>query len=106
MAKSTWLYGRLTSLQDSTSHPCVHHSIFSASAYIYAAVQEPPTLAAKFQTLASSSGPGMHQTISLRFMAETRKICAIMRSGDVIVVPVEDEGAPVCLSSPRGAHGF
>ena len=48
----------------------------------------------------------MHQTISLRFMAETRKICAIMRSGDVIVVPVEDEGAPVCLSSPRGAHGF
>ncbi|KAF8963616.1 IKI3 family-domain-containing protein [Flammula alnicola] len=53
-----------------------------------------PELVAKFQTMVSSNGPSTTQTISLRFMAETRKIAAIMRGGDVIVISIEEEGAP------------
>jgi hypothetical protein len=33
--------------------------------------------------------------VSLRFVGESRKVTAIMRGGDVIVVSVEEEGAPV-----------
>jgi len=37
----------------------------------------------------------MAQTLSLRFIAETRRIAAIMRGGDVIMISIEVEGAPV-----------
>lgn len=69
-------------------------------------MQAAPALAANFQTLASSTGPGVHQKVALRFMAETRKICAIMRSGDVVAVPVEDEGAPVRRVSAMRLRSF
>ena len=45
-----------------------------------------------FQTVVSSNGPS--QIISFRFMAETRRIAAIMRGGDVIMISIE-EGMPV-----------
>jgi elongator complex protein 1 len=37
----------------------------------------------------------MAQTLSLRFIAETRQIAAIMRGGDIIMISVDVEGAPV-----------
>jgi len=35
--------------------------------------------------------------VSLRFLAETRRIAAVMRGGDVIMVSIEEEGTPVRL---------
>ncbi|KAJ3495435.1 hypothetical protein NLJ89_g10624 [Agrocybe chaxingu] len=49
---------------------------------------------ASFRTVASSNGPSDVQTMSLRFLAEVRKIAAIMRGGDVITVSVDEEDAP------------
>ena len=48
-----------------------------------------------FQTVVSSNGPSDVETISFRFMAESRRIAAIMRGGDVIMISIEEEGAPV-----------
>ena len=50
---------------------------------------------ANFHATSSSNGSCSVQTVSLRFIAESRKISAIMRGGDVIVVSLEEEGAPV-----------
>ena len=44
----------------------------------------------------------MAQTLSLRFIAETRQIAAIMRGGDIIMISMDAEGAPVrdsCVES-------
>lgn len=43
----------------------------------------------------SSNGQSHPQIVSLCFVPESRKITAIMRGGDVIVISVEEEGAPV-----------
>ncbi len=43
----------------------------------------------------STDNPSGPQIVSLRFIAEARKIAAIMRAGDVIIVSVEEEGTPV-----------
>ena len=48
-----------------------------------------------FQTVVSSNGPSNGQIISFRFMAESRRIAAIMRGGDVVMISIEEEGAPV-----------
>ncbi|CAA7260510.1 unnamed protein product [Cyclocybe aegerita] len=53
-----------------------------------------PQKAASFRTVASSNGPSDVQTISLRVVAETRKIASIMRGGDVITVSMDEEDAP------------
>ncbi|KDR75591.1 hypothetical protein GALMADRAFT_1330461 [Galerina marginata CBS 339.88] len=52
-----------------------------------------PELAANFRTVASSNGLGTAQTVALQFLAETRKIVAVMRGGDVIVVSMEEADA-------------
>ena len=44
---------------------------------------------------ASTDNPSSPQIVSLRFIAEARKIAAITRAGDVIIVSVEEEGTPV-----------
>lgn len=54
-----------------------------------------PELVSNFHTVISSNGPTMAQTLSLRFIAETRQIAAIMRGGDIIMISVDVEGAPV-----------
>lgn len=56
-------------------------------------------MAAKFQSTVSSAGATRSQIVTLRFMAETRRMCAIMRGGDVIMISIEDEGAPVRLQT-------
>ena len=48
-----------------------------------------------FQTVVSSNGPSSDQIISFRFMAESRRIAAIMGGGDVVMISIEEEGAPV-----------
>ena len=48
-----------------------------------------------FQTVVSSDGPSNGQITSFRFMAESRRIAAIMRGGDVVMISIEEEGAPV-----------
>jgi hypothetical protein len=48
-----------------------------------------------FQTVVSSNGPSNGQIISFRFMTESRRIAAIMRGGDVVMISIEEEGAPV-----------
>ena len=48
-----------------------------------------------FQTVVSSNGPSNGQITSFRFMAESRRIAAIMRGGDVVMISIEEEGAPV-----------
>ncbi|KAF8911562.1 IkappaB kinase complex IKAP component [Gymnopilus junonius] len=53
-----------------------------------------PESVANFRTVASSNGLGASQVVSLRFIAETRQIVAIMRGGDVIVVSAEELNAP------------
>ncbi|PPQ93843.1 hypothetical protein CVT25_013552 [Psilocybe cyanescens] len=58
---------------------------------------KPPSIpepAAKFSAVAASNVPNAVQTVSLRFLAETRQICAIMRGGDVVMVSLEESGAP------------
>ncbi|KAF4620926.1 hypothetical protein D9613_000930 [Agrocybe pediades] len=52
-----------------------------------------PELVTKFHSLSSANGLKAPQTISLRFVAETRQIAAIMRSGDVIMVSIEESEA-------------
>ena len=42
-----------------------------------------------------TDNPCSPQIVSLRFIAEARKIAAITRAGDVITVSVEEEGTPV-----------
>ena len=42
--------------------------------------------------------------MSLRFIAESRKITAIMCGGDVIVVSINEEGAPVGASKMLIPH--
>ena len=61
--------------------------------------------AATFQTIASSNGPSTTQIVSLRFLAETRRIAAVMRGGDVIMVSIEEEGTPVRLFSKSNFEG-
>ena len=48
-----------------------------------------------FQTVISLNGPSNTEIISFRFMAESRRIAAIMRGGDVIMITIEEEGMPV-----------
>lgn len=48
-----------------------------------------------FTSVPSSSGPSETQILSLRVVAELRRIVAIMRGGDVVVVSIEEEDSPV-----------
>jgi elongator complex protein 1 len=52
---------------------------------------------ANFQAILSSNGRSSVQTVSLRFVAESREIIAIMRGGEVIMISVDEKGAPVGL---------
>ena len=48
-----------------------------------------------FQTVVSSNGQSNGQITSFRFIAESRRIAAIMRGGDVVMISIEEEGVPV-----------
>ena len=48
-----------------------------------------------FTSVSSSNGPSETQILSLRVVAELRRIVAIMRGGDVVVVSIEEEDSPV-----------
>lgn len=53
-----------------------------------------PTAVTMFTSVPSSNGPSETQILSLRVVAELRRIVSIMRGGDVVVVSLEEEDSP------------
>ncbi|KAF9047491.1 pol II transcription elongation factor [Panaeolus papilionaceus] len=53
-----------------------------------------PELLSTFQSIASNSGSESSEVLSLRFLAETRRVAVIMRGGDVITVSVDEDPFP------------
>jgi len=68
-----------------------HTSYVSISNY---SLKSSPEQIAIFRTVVSLNASNV-EIISFRFMAESRRIAAIMRGGDVIMVSIDEEGAPV-----------
>ena len=68
-----------------------HRNIISSSQIT---LKSSPEQISIFRTVISSETSN-GQIISFRFMAESRRIAAIMRGGDVIMISIEEEGAPV-----------
>ena len=66
--------------------------VFSISITLLKSPLEPISI---FQTVVSSNGQSNRQITSFRFIAESRRIAAIMRGGDVVMISIEEEGAPV-----------
>ena len=53
-------------------------------------------MATMFTSMASSNEPDeVPQIVSLRVIAEARRIAAIMRGGDVVVASIDEEDSPV-----------
>ena len=73
----------------------VHRKYFSCFPSQNTLLKSPPEQISIFQTVVSSNGPSNGQIISFRFIAESRRIAAIMCGGDVIMISIEEEGAPV-----------
>lgn len=54
-----------------------------------------------FTSIASSNEPDeAPQVVSLRVVAEERRIAVIMRGGDVVMVSLDEEDSPVRADSP------
>lgn len=77
-----------------TSWVIFHRTIFHVSES-QITLKSSPEQIATFRTVISSNEPSDVQIISFRFLAESRRIAAIMRGGDVIMISIEEEGAPV-----------
>ena len=73
----------------------VHRKYFSCFPSQITLLKSPLEQISIFQTVVSSNGPSNGQIISFRFMAESRRIAAIMRGGDVVMISIDEEGAPV-----------
>jgi elongator complex protein 1 len=81
-----------------TNWVIVHRNISCISISNYS-LKTPLEQISIFQSVVSSNAPSNGQIISFRFMAESRRIAAIMRGGDVVMISIEEEGAPVRRSS-------
>ncbi|KAG6878005.1 hypothetical protein C0993_000965 [Termitomyces sp. T159_Od127] len=66
---------------------------------VWNADQTPPTVVATFSAV---SVPGAAQVVALRVLPEVRRICAIMRSGDITMLSLEDGSAEVEGTVERG----
>ena len=78
---------------DGSNWVTVHRNISCFPSQII--LQSPLEQTSTFQSVVSSNGPSNGQITSFRFMAESRRIAAIMRGGDVVMISIEEEGAPV-----------